>query len=276
MISSMFFIALFMLGALGTEDLKKSITELETSAPSSHVYLTLSRSYLRDQEEEKAFKTFLKAVDLAQVEKIEMSSEETLLYNEALSKYLNNLPEEMEKVSVSLVEKYGPIVQEHPEYARLGLIVASAYANLKIYEPFFILFLKGYSCDPNHFLTHKALACIHVKLLERTKTEGDRLHEREIVLAELKKAQSANPQDFSLYRMEILFSPVKDRTERIKGILNKILTLPMIPTRKEALFFVELACETRDRELACKMVEKATKAFPDSRVIKQLKEKHGY
>lgn len=275
MVEMIFLLALFMLGALGTEDLKLSIEELEKAKPSAPVYVNLARSYLSDQEEEKAFRAFLKALEMESKETFPVGEEEARLYGEALKLYLHMRPEESEKVSYEIIEKYGPVLSEHPEYRRLAFVVASSYANLKLYDPFFILFARGYQADPEHFLVYKSLACIHIKLLERAKTEAIRDEERSLVINYLEKAQKANPEDFNLYRMEILFSPVKNRNERIKGILNKILSLSMIPTRSDALFFAELAYETQDSELANKMVDKALLSFPGSRVIQQLRKQHG-
>lgn len=276
MITQMFYLlALFMLGALGTEDLKLSIDELEKAAPSAPVYLNLARSYLSDQEEEKAFRIFLKSLELEKAQPYPMGENEAKLYDEAMKLYLNTRPDESERVSYEIIEKYGPVLAEHPEYRHLSFIVASSYANLKLYDPFFILFARAYQAEPDHFLAYKALACIHIKLLERAKTESIREEERNLVISNLEKAQKANPQDFNLYRIEILFSPIQNRKDRIKRILNKILALPMIPTRSDALFFTELAYETQDKELADKMVDKALSSFPGSRVIQQLRKQHG-
>ena len=270
-----YLLAIFMLGALGTEELKLSIDELEKAPPSSAVYLNLARSYLSDQEEEKAFRIFLSALELEKTESYPMGETETKLYDEAIKLYLNTRPDESEKVSYQIIEKYGPVLAEHPEYRHLSYIVASSYANLKLYDPFFILFARAYQAEPKHFLAYKALACIHIKLLERAKTETIRETERNLVISNLENAQKANPNDFNLYRIEILFSPIQNRNERIKRILNKILALPMIPTRSDALFFTELAYETKDKELANKMVDKALSSFPGSRVIQQLRKQHG-
>lgn len=275
MMRMFYLLAIFMLGALGTEELKLSIDELEKSAPSPTVYINLARSYLSDQEEEKAFRIFLKALELEKIEPYPMKEEESKLYEEAMKLYLNIKPEESEKTSYQIVEKYGPVLADHPEYRHLSFIVASSYANLKLYDPFFILFARAYQAEPDHFLAHKALACVHIKLLERAKTDEAREEERKLVISNLEKAQKANPNDFNLYRMEILFSPIQNRNERIKRILNKILALPMIPSRSEALFFIELAYETKDRELANKMVDKALNSFPGSRVIEQMRKQHG-
>lgn len=275
MMRMFYLLAIFMLGALGTEDLKLSIDELEKASPSASVYLNLARSYLSDQEEEKAFRIFLKSLELEKIESHPMGEDEAKLYDEALKLYLNTRPEESEKVSYQIIEKYGPILSDHPDYRHLSYIVASSYANLKLYEPFFILFARAYQAEPKHFLAYKALACVHIKLLERAKTEEVREEERKLVINNLESAQKANPNDFNLYRIEILFSPIQNRNERIKRILNKILALPMIPTRSDALFFTELAYETKDVELANKMVDKALSSFPGSRVIQQLRKQHG-
>ncbi len=271
----MFFAAIFMLGALGTEDLKQSIQELERLEPDSHVYLKLARSYLRDQEQEKAFKTFLKALEGVDEKPQPMSDEESKVYEEAIKDYLNHRPEESEKVSYQIIQKYGPVLEKHPEYKRVGYVVASAYANLKLYEPFFVVFYNSYATDPNHFLASKAIGCLHIKLLERAKTEGEREAERQKVEAWLSKAEKANPLDFSLYRIQVLFSPIKSRKETIRGILNKIIDLPMIPSRSDALFFSELAYETQDKAFAESFINKALESFPGSRQLNQVKERHG-
>lgn len=276
MIAEMFYLlAIFMLGALGTEELKLSIDELEKAPPSAAVYLNLARSYLSDQEEEKAFRIFLNSLELEKQNSFPMGEDEKKYYDQALKLYLNTRPEESEKVSYEIIEKFGPILGDHPDYRHLSYIVATSYANLKLYDPFFILFARAYQAEPEHFLAFKSLACIHIKLLERAKTEKIREDERNLVISNLDKAQKANPEDFNLYRMEILFSPIQNRNERIKRILNKILALPMIPTRSDALFFSELAFETQDKELANIMVDKALSSFPGSRVIQQLRKQHG-
>lgn len=225
----------------------------------------LVRALWQDQNQEKAFRVFIEALNEAKIEPVPLSEEEKKVYEESLKLYLGHRPDEARPIAKKIDEIYAPLLKEHPEWFRLGFVVAVAKANLQDYEQFFALFYPSYIHDPDHFLALKTMAILHIKLFERSKSLAEREHERKEILRYISAAERAYPGDFSLYGIHIAYAP-----QQKKEILQKILTLNLIPSRTETLYFLKMVQSTEDKPLIDAWSKKAQEWYPGSRSILNL------
>lgn len=254
-------------------------TELQKTenADKGVVKVALAKALWQDQDQERAFRLFLETVEeeLIKVTSSPMGTEESNYYDEALALYLNQRPEEAKAVGKIINQKFGPLTKIHQDWPRLGYVVALAQANVGDYENFFDLFFRCYRQEPKHFLAMKTRGILHIKLMERAKTQGDREWQRKLALDLFAQAEALYPSDLNLYKMEIIYSPPDVKAATVTRILNKILTLTIIPSRVDTVYFVRLALASSSEELASRWLEKAQLWYPDSRTLKQLGE-NGY
>lgn len=239
--------------------------------------LKLAKALYRDQNQEESFKTFLDAIDqLPNSAPTPMSPDEAAVYDKALKVYLNGKSEDASKTSDEILKIYQPLLKEHPDWGRLGFLIALAQANKRQFEPFYDQFYLSYQQDPQHFLAWKTKAILHLKLFERAKTETERAHERSLLLSYLRKAEEAYPFDYTLYKMQIAFSQSIEDTQEKEAlklrILNKIPTLSMMPSRGDTLYFMKLAQLTGNKELLARWCSQAKEWYPDSRSLQQFGE----
>lgn len=227
----------------------------------------LAEALWQDQDQEGAFQMFLEALNEAPKLSYAPDPEETKLYNEALELYLNHSPEEAQAYAQKIKQNYLPFFKEG--WPRLGLLIAISHANTFDFEEFFTNFYKAYSYEPDHFLAYKTLALLHIKLSERRKNKEERAREKDIAGGYLQKAAEKFPSDFSLYRLQIAYAPPEEK-DRVKlAVLNKIIGRTIIPPRRDALYFLDLAEQSQDKELLKRFYLKAKGWYPDSRKIQQ-------
>ena len=168
-------------------NLKETIAELERiiqdQKEKSPHEKNLALAYLRDQELEKAFKSFLAALgDAAISPEKEMSRSEDILYREAMKFYLNPRQESAHETAETIKSLYSNAVKLHPEYYHLGYLVALADANLNHFDHFFEQFYHSYVRDPEHYLAYKTKAILHIKLHDLAKTPQEKEKERGEIL----------------------------------------------------------------------------------------------
>lgn len=249
--------------------------ELESASDKSAAQVKLAKALWQDQDQEGAFRVYLGALESADCSSVdEMGSDEQKAFNEAFALYKGKPPEEAAEYSRRIIAGYARLAELHPEWSRLGLLVALAEANLGEFDLFFDRFYNSYCRNPDHFLSLKTLAILHIKLLERAKSGAVREEERGITLNYLKRAADLCPEDLSLRRLEIAMSSPEERDKTVRQVLNKILSLTIIPSRVDTLYFVRLARSLNDDELLGRWVKKGLEWYPDSRSLKQL-EGHG-
>ena len=236
----------------------------------------LAKACYKNQDQEKAFRVFLEALEeVKKVDPQKMSKEEEKYYNEALGIYLSQRADQAEISSRKIDEKFSPILRDHPDFYHLGYILAVADANLHKFDRFFDLFYKSYKNDPHHFLAYKTKAILHIKLFERSKTLEERNNERKKILEHLRKAQELYPADFSLYRLEIAYTLPENKSVAAKEILYKIANQNIIPSRSDTVYFAMLALNINDQILINKWLAKGLEWYPDSRTLKELKKAYG-
>lgn len=249
-------------------DRYNKLIEIAPLQEKSSLKVALAKAYLKDQEHEKAFDTFLAALQDVTVSPYEPPSPEELIhYNNALSIYLNHSALDLLKAAKQIVSEFNPVVKSHPEYTQLAFIVAAAQANLGSFEHFFDLFYNSFVHHPHHYLSYKTKAILHIKLFEKAKTPENRLKHRQGILENAMLASEQFNKDTGLFSLMLLFAEDKDKERFITMILNRILKEDIIIPRSGVLFFTQTALEHHQKELAQQFVDRAKQWYPQSRQV---------
>ena len=230
-------------------------------------YALLAEAYYKDQEHAKAYDAFLKALKLVTKAKdsYTASEEAALLYEEALKVYLDTTARDPKITSLKIRDQYAGIWRLHPDFVELGYLVAISYANLGEYSEFFEIFYGIYKKKPDHYLAYKTQGILHLKLYDRGKTVEDKARERDEALFYFNKAKELNPQDYSLYKMQITFSQDKEQIleTNLKEIIDKDIVIP----RADLSFYIDQLFAYGKNELAAEFIAKARKWYPYSRTL---------
>ena len=223
-----------------------------------------SFDHLRNQEHEKAFRSFLLALDEAP--KKEAPAEDLILYQKALSTYLEGAQEPQETAD-QILRNYSS------EGLQLRFITALAYANLGRFEEFFTCFYPSYCAYPDHYLAYKTKAVLHIKLYERCRSLQERESEEKAIRHNIQLALDRNSSDMGLYKLWLLFADEKNREAEVEACLNKILASSMIVSRSDLPFFAEQALDVSRPDLAQALIDKARNWYSYSRYLDTLQEK---
>lgn len=233
----------------------------------------LALLYLYEQNQELAFEVFLDALanaELIKPDTVVESQEETDKYAQALAIYLDHQLSAQES-SKKIVSTYAPVLQKQKNDL-LSYLVAISYANLNLYHEFFDHFYSAYLSHPTHFLAYKTKAILHIKLLERRRTESERQKERCEVIAHFEKAIACEPSDLTLYKLLITFSSPEIKAKQVVQCLNKIIAGNMMVPRSDIIFYVQEAVDADERVLAQKFIDKAQIWYPQSRLVATAQE----
>lgn len=232
-------------------------------------YKLLAESYYKDQEHEKAYIAFFSALENTAAPKNPYNPvpEDQKMYGEALSIYLEPSQRDPGAVALQLRDLYGGIIRLHPQYLELGYVVAASYANLGEMERFFDLFYQSYQQMPDHYLSYKSQAILHVKLMERAKTHEEKDKQRVLVLKDLQLAKERYPKDTSIYRMQIAFANPDEREAILKRNLNEIISQSIVIPRVDLSFYFDQLFAYREKELAQELLTKARGWYPYSRTL---------
>lgn len=263
--------------AIAERDFKKAIIiqqeKIDSANASDKGQYTkeLALLYLKDQDQEKAFEAFLKALDQAPA--ISDSSLNSLPiqnvedYKRAFTIYLDPVSESPSMTAMNLIRTLTPILDAKPESYLLNYFVAIAYANIGRYEEFFHHFDRAYQFYPVHYLAFKTKAVLHIKLLERLREEMGRSNQKQLIVSNLTQALEREPLDTSIYRLLISFSPDEKKREQVQLCLNKIINGNIMIPRSELIFYVIEAVDANERELAQRFIGRATEWYPKSRLV---------
>ena len=228
----------------------------------------LAVAYYKDQEHEKAFETFLHALEQSKNEgPSTLSDEEAKVYDLALKIYLDNAGLTPEETAQKIALQFGSTYEKNPDFHHLGYIIAVGYANLGRYDLFFDEFYKSYVNDPKHFLAFKAKAALHIKLFERSKTDDQREQQRRLIISNAQQAAALQPHDSSLYRIILGFSLEKSKAAVLTTYLNKIIDQNIVISRLDIPYYAEIAIAFEQYDLAQKFLDKAKVWYNYSRVI---------
>lgn len=260
---------------LAVKDSIKNLEVLLQTADESEkslLLLSLAKTYFQDQNQEKAFEYFLRAINSAAAHEVPISAEDARLYAEALSIYLDPHAQSTKDTASAILEKYESVAKEHPEYTQIGFLVGASYANAGRFSDFFDMFYRSYSAAPNHYLAYKTKAIIHIKLFERAGTSEAKDLERQKIIDELLKAMEIYPQDHTLYKMTIAFSPENQKEMVVHNALKKIVESNMMVPRMDIGFYVEEAVKTHQYHEAQQLLDQQREWYRYSRIINAAQE----
>lgn len=226
----------------------------------------LAMLYLKDQDQEHAFETFLKALDLTKAP-LSTPPIDEVEYKKAFTIYLDPSAESPQVTAKNLIKTLTPILKEKPDQHLLDYFVAIAYANLGKYEEFFEHFYRAYLSYPDHYLAYKTKAVLHIKLLERTRGDAERAGQRQMIMDNLLLALKREPHDTTIYRLLISFSPKEKKSEQVQLCLNKIINDNIIIPRGELMFYVMEAVDIHDLGLAQRFIDRSKEWYPKSQII---------
>lgn len=259
------------------------LLENEKGEKRGEYFKQLAKAYYLDQEQVKAFESFLQALEAnprkenSRKENPLLSQDEKVLYEEALKIYLDPKERNSEAIALKLRDLYAGVLRLNPRFFHLGYLVAIAYANLSQFEPFFDIFYRSYSEIPDHFLAYKVKGVLHIKLFERGKTPEAKEESRHSILSALQKAKEKFPKDVSLYRMQIAFSPEGEKGKILEVNLKEMIREHMIIPRGDLPFYFDLLFAYGQLDLAEELLKSSKAAYPYSRTLdaagEMLKEK---
>lgn len=228
----------------------------------------LALLYLKDQEQEQAFAIFLQSLEFVKPQDPTNSTDNLdTTYRRALTAYLESHGEATPQSAKQIIDEFGPAVKSQPAPIPLGFLVAIAYANLHRYEDFFGLFYITYVAYPEHYLAYKTKAILHIKLMERKRTEADRKLQREAVLHNLNQALTREPNDTTIYKLLITFSSPENRKLQIQHCIEKILRQNVQIPRTEIMFYVQETADNQSYVLAQQFIDRAHQWYQNSRIV---------
>jgi len=229
----------------------------------------LSIIYLKDQNQEYAFETFLESLGAANIQQktSEANPEDDALYRETLDIYFKHSVGSQREAAEKIVEMLSPKLKQLVKPNPSAFLMALAYANLSAYENFFDLFYTTYLFFPEHYLAYKTKAILHIKLLERKRSESERQFHRQQAILNFECALSLQPKDTTLYKLLITFSSAEAKEECVRQCLNKIIEENIIIPRSDILFYVHEAGSVKNKALAEQFLDKARQWYRESRII---------
>lgn len=256
---------------LGRElELKELIHQLESKPRSEIESLDLVKFYYQDQQHQKAFDFFLDILNQVPhpQEPKKPSDKELALYQEALKFYLDpNLT--ASQAARVILNHYSAILKENPEYYSLGFLVATSYANLSLFDQFFNQFYQSYRHDPTHYLAHKTIASLYLRLYEREPPGPNKEKYRSKILDQLEQALELNQEDVNLYKLVWLYTTEDRKGIKILECLNKIIDRHIVIPRGEIRYFVLQALNHNQIELSQRFLDEMKNYHQYSRAIIQ-------
>lgn len=243
---------------------------LQTAPKEQHASLQqqLARIYYKDQDREKAFQSFLKALESANIEPLPpITEEENTLYAQALTIYLEHHGAEAPEGARKILHLYEGVIAAHPNYYLLGYLLSAAYANLDRFEEFFYQFYQSYCFFPQHYMAYKIKTILHSQLFMRAQTPAGQDLQRRAILDNANMAIQKNPHDATLYKMVINFALENQKEQSLVTCLNKIIDENMMIPRADIAFYVQQAVLYKQKELAQRFLNVEHQWFPKSRTL---------
>jgi hypothetical protein len=235
----------------------------------STLMVELAMVYIREQNHEKAFKTFLEALSwIDEKKEIQPKPEDVAIYEREANIYLTHNGANSNTVNAEKLEKeLKPLLSEHPDYYLTNFILAVSYANLGMYQEFMEAFYSSYRHFPQHYMAYKTKAILYIKLYERSLNADEKEKNRKKIIDNVQKAMEKNGDDCALYKLRMMFAAEEEKTPIVSLYLNKIIDRPMIVARADIAFFVHQAVEEKLWNVAQRFIDKAKETYQYSRVV---------
>lgn len=256
--------------------LQKEVIEKSNLEAKSESTYELALLYLKDQDQENAFQTFLTALDqppstVAKGKMLVRQPDLDATSEKLLNIYLDYNSTSPQETALKLIET-ATATKDNISSPSQEYLIAIAYANLGRYEEFFQKFYKAYLEQPDHYLAYKTKAILHIKLLERKIREEERSIQREAIVENLTQAVQREPKDASIYRMLISFSQKEKKRENLRRSLNKIVNDNIMIPRGDVMFYVQEGLDAGEIVLTQKFLCCSHKWYPQSRMVTTAQE----
>jgi len=265
---------LLLSSTLSSLDMKQEVARVEKliaeAKPEMKAPLLVQQAilYFEDQNQEKAFEVYHQALESVLTSQ-EPSIEESENYKQALSIYLNHSGSTPQESAERILDQFGVELEKNPEDHQLAFVVSAALANVGNYPDFFLVFFEAYRHLPNHFMAYRTKAILHIKLMERARTERERQFQRESITENFAKAIETNPRDDSTYKLIIYFANTSQYEQIVKKYFTQLIEQDVKVPRKDIGFYVQHAIEANQKVLAQRFLDKAKKWYAYSRSIEE-------
>lgn len=236
---------------------------IESGHLNKKTHLDQAIVYLHEQQEEKSFAIFFKALEEVAGQQTTLSSQEKALFDELLPLYLDTNYE----------EKLAAYAEKYPDFCTIQFLAASSYANQHKFEPFFYLFYKAYQSFPKCYLSYKMQAVLATQIVQRAKTPEEKSSWRKRAMSNFYNAFQECPQDVSLHKMMLYTAENAEKKQALQIIINTIVSKNIQIARSELAFYVNHALGVRANQAAQSLIDKAKSWYEYSRIIDQLQQK---
>ncbi|NGX61721.1 MAG: hypothetical protein K940chlam9_01210 [Chlamydiae bacterium] len=269
-----------IVGTLGAEgDVKERIAGYHTALEMAHgaeeslVHYQLAMAYLEDQELDRAFLHFLKALEKVEREAAPpMSVEEKKLYEEALGLYLAQSGQNPLEMGHQLLEKYEGVTSKHSEYLYLNFLLSAAYANMERFEEFFKCFYAAFPKMHDLFLADKISGILYLRIAKREADRELAKTYREKAISSLSEALEKNPEDPGLYKTLLFLAKDEKNTPLVRTYLEKIVAHRVPIARGDLSFYVQEAVALGEKGLGQSILDQARLRYDYSRAIERTQQ----
>ena len=263
--------------AYSSSDYKQAVTHYQRALQAANesekaeIQARLTLAYYRDQDDVAAFTTYLEALNGLKGKDEVPSDAEEALYQEGLLDYFAQQHGAAKAEAVSLREKYLSVIEAHPEYHKLPFLVAAANANLGLFDQFFEEFFTSSKAYPNHWLSHKIRALIHIKLMERLSDPDARAEQLQLARERLEMAletgRTFGEVDTSLYKMLIASSPADEKSKQLEKHIASIVDGDTPIPRRDIAYYVQESVKADNPDLAEKLLNRVRQWYDYSRSL---------
>jgi hypothetical protein len=228
------------------------------------LYLLLAVAHLRDQQEEKSFQAFFKALEAAQSNKESFPSQRELdLFQQLWPIYIANDPTQLEcKVKETL--------GQNPKAIYLEFLLASSSANQHKFEDFFYSFYSAYTLYPKSYLAYKTQGVLSTLLLKRAASPQEKELWRKKAIVFFTQAFYEMPQDFGLHKMLILTSTAAERPQIMRQVVDVIIEKNIQIERADFPFYMGQLMAAKDAASAQRLLDKAKSWYQYSRMLDEM------
>ena len=235
--------------------------------------MQLAQAYYQDQESDKAFYYFLESLKEAPSDQENpMSAEEETLFTEASDLYLKQTDLDPVKSAHTILERFGSVADQHPEFFHLNLIVSVAHANLGAYDLFFERFYRVYPSVSETFMVNKTCGVLYLRLSQRTIYADEKYLYQQKARHFLNLALEKNPKDSSLYKILIFLAKEEENDALVVACLQKMVETEVTISRGDIYLYVREAVAYGEMKLGQAIVDKACALYDYSRAITAAQE----
>lgn len=257
---------------------EQALCRSSSEAEKSRLFYELALAYEQDQDLEKAFQCFFQALQLCpKKEEAFLNPGEREIYEAAVKEYLDLQGIDPQGLAQKLMETYGE--KTRPGYFHLNLLLGMASANLEDYRRFFTNFYESFPQLHDHFLAHKGLGILSLRLSQFAHTSFQKHAYKEGALQYLMAALERCPKDSNLYRLLITLAK-EEKNEALHALLlQKIVENKVAIPRTDVYLHVRDAVALQEFHLAQEIIDLARSLYHYSRSLsaaeQYLKEHRG-